>query len=306
MTAKNRLTLAFGAIYLIWGATYLAIRVGVREWPPFMFTAVRHLLAGPLMLAISWSQGNKLTISRSELKHALIAGTFLLVFANGGLFLGEKYVSSSVTSLLIATTPFWMVCLELLRSDGERLKPSGWAGFLLGFVGVALLIGPGLRDFKSEQTLGCLIILGSAIFWAVGSFYSKYHSVKTSVITITAYEMCWAGIALSAIAIGSNQWTTPHLSWQGWFALFYLVVIGSLLGYTVYLWLLRNAPITKVSTYAYVNPMVAVILGILVLKEPFNGKTFLSMTAILLGVYLVLRSPIKKPKPIELPQTLET
>jgi len=298
--SRTRLVLAFATIYLVWGSTYLAIRVGVREFPPALFAAVRFLASAPLLLGLAKLTGAKLRATREELRSCAVSGLLLLVGGNFVLVWAEKTVPSGLAALLVATVPFWMAGIECFRRGGERPGVLGWSGIAIGFVGVVCLIAPEMGQGASLASGGKLLgeigILLCSGLWALGSIYGKHAPLPRNPLVSTAYQMLFGGAALTLIGLASGElaeWNASAVTKEGALALLYLITAGSCLGFTAYAWLLKNAPAAKVATYAYVNPAVALLLGALLLDEEVGGVAMLGTAIILTGVALVSRDKVR-------------
>ena len=261
-----KIWIALWVVYIVWGSTYLGIELAGETMPGVFAAGVRFTTAGLLMLGfVAWRHGlPRLRLRRAELASAAVVG-LLLPGANSVLFITEQKVPIGLTSLIIASIPLWVLLLQLAAREKPDLVST--IGLVVGFVGIVLLVHPG----SDTGPLGYLLLTVLAAFmWALGSFLSPRMRVPRDALVATGYEMLAGGVALTVI--GSIAYSPSELdpsSWSGRsvFGLVYLIVFGSLLGYSAYVWLLANAPISKVSTYAYVNPVVAIALGVIVLDE---------------------------------------
>jgi drug/metabolite transporter (DMT)-like permease len=274
------------SVYIIWGSTYLAIRFAIETIPPFLMAGVRFLIAGGILYLIRWSRGDAMP-SRSEWSSATIIGILLLVGGNGGVVWAEQRVASGVAALLVGTAPLWMVLIESLNPTGRR--PSQWAilGIILGFVGIAVLIVPSqLTGIREEvDIVGASILIFSSLSWATGSLYSRHAALPSSPLMGTAMEMLGGGAGLLLLSFLSGEFSRLNLanfSARSIGGMVYLIVFGSWIGLTSYTWLLRVAPTPLVFTYAYVNPVVAVILGHLLAAEPLTLQILVA-AAIVVG-----------------------
>jgi drug/metabolite transporter (DMT)-like permease len=272
------------SVYLIWGSTYLAIRVMVRTVPPLYGAGARFVVAGALMLAFV-GRRRALNVTRRELLASALIGTLLAAGGNGLVTVAEQDVPSGLAALLVASVPLWIVLYRTAARD--RVPRATLLSVAVGFVGVALLLLPGNRP--SGVPLGpSLVILGAAASWGFGSFISKSVPLPRDGLVTTGWQMFFGGIvlALGGAIAGEHVGTPSAESAWSWL---YLVVIGSLVAYTSYTWLLRNAPIQQVSTYAYVNPVVAVILGALILNESVGFMTVVGTAVIVASVAAIVR-----------------
>jgi drug/metabolite transporter (DMT)-like permease len=285
------LGLGFAIIYLSWGTTYLAIRKGVEVFPPALFGGLRIGLAGLLLLAFLWLRGVPLAVPRRDLPWLAAVGGLLFVGGNGLISLGQKTVPSGAASVLVATTPLWIALVDWLWPHGERLTTQGWLGLLIGPVGVLVLLAPRLSDPAALlEEVGPLFILGSALAWAVGSVLSRHRRPGGSHLATAAWQMVLGGggLTLIGLAAGEAARLTPgHFTPTVVFAFFYLLVVGSLLGFVTFNWLLGHVSAALVGTYAYVNPVVAILVGWLLGGEALSGWTIGGMLVILAGVALV-------------------
>jgi drug/metabolite transporter (DMT)-like permease len=277
------------SVYLIWGSTYLAIRFAVETVPPFLMAAARFLISGGLLYA--WrrrlARDNKPTWT--EWRNAAIIGIFLLVGGNGGVVWAEQFIASSLAALMVATVPLWMVTLEVFL--GGKKKPNAYAitGILIGFIGVVILIRSAASDTVAFDRFGVAALLLASLSWAIGSLYGRTANLPSSQLLGTAMEMSAGGLVLLVIATVLGEWRQLDLamvSRTSALALVYLTFIGSA-AFVAYVWLLRVAPTALVSTYAYVNPLVAVLLGYLVAGEAVTARTLISAALIIGSVALV-------------------
>jgi drug/metabolite transporter (DMT)-like permease len=272
------------SVYLIWGSTYLAIRVMVRTVPPLYGAGARFVVAGALMLAFL-GRRRALNVTRRELLASALIGTLLAAGGNGLVTVAEQDVPSGLAALLVASVPLWIVLYRTAARD--RVPGATLASVAVGFLGVGLLLLPGNRP--SGVPLGpSLVILGAAASWGLGSFLSKSVPLPRDGLVTTGWQMLFGGmvLALGGAIAGEHVGTPSAESAWSWL---YLVVIGSLVAYTSYTWLLRNAPIQLVSTYAYVNPVVAVILGAVILNESIGAATVIGTAVIVASVAAIVR-----------------
>ena len=277
-------------VYLVWGSTYLAIRVVVETAPPLMSMGARFLLAGTLLgLFLAARHGiSVLRVSWRQLASTGLVGVLLLLCGNGAVAIGEQTVPSGLAALLVAAVPLWLVCLRV--AAGDRPRALSLAGTVLGFLGIAVLARPGGHDGDIE-TWGLLMIVGATIAWALGSFFSSRLPMPRNAFVATTWEMVIGGGLMLPTGMLRGELDGFHLgsvSGEAWAWLAYLVVFGSLAAFTAYVWLLQNAPISLTATYAYVNPVVAVALGALVLAEPITTAIVLGGLVVVLGVGLVV------------------
>ncbi len=291
--------LALGALYVVWGSTYLAIRVAVGTIPPFAQSSIRFLIAGTILfLVTSPGRGGEPRPSRREWRDAAIIGGFLLVGGNGLVALGETTVPSGIAALLIATLPLWVAILGRLFFD-LRLSRSTVGGIGLGLAGVAVLVGP-TGGSAPVDPAGALILLGSPILWATGSLYSARAHLPARPLVGVAMQMLCGGVMLGVVAIATGEagrFQPAAVTTESLAALAYLVGVGSLVGFTAYAWLLRVAPLPLVATYAYVNPIVAVALGSVILGESVTPRTLVAGVIIIAAVAIIVWTRGREPVP---------
>ena len=291
MTARHgvRVWLALVTVYVVWGSTFIALAITVRDLPPFLAMALRHLVAGAILLAIALPRGDTRgdRIGRPQIVAAFVFGGLLFVTGHGALAWAQQTVPAGVAALLVGTIPIWMALFDRL-GFGHRLDLSAYFGIVLGFVGLAFLFDP--FGESSIDRLGALVIVLSAMCWAAGSLYSRGAPLpRRPLVSAGLASMCGglllAGYATLSGELGEAVWTQEAV-----LALGYLIVVGSFVGFTAYVWLLRSAPTSLVSTYAYVNPIVAVALAWLVLDESVTLQMIVAGAAVLVSVAMILRS----------------
>ena len=279
---------ALGAVYVIWGSTYLAIRFAIETIPPFLMAGTRYVTAGLMLYAWSRLRGAPKP-SGIHWRSAVLVGAALLLVGNGGVVWAEQRVSSGLTALLICTEPLWIVLLVWLRSRQEKPSPRVLAGLALGFVGLLILVKPGSAS-GGIDLLGAAAVLIASLSWAWGSLYSQRAKLPSSPLLSTGMQMlCGGGLQLlAALALGEpSRFDPAQVSGKSLLALGYLIVFGAIVAFTAYVWLLKAAPPVLVSTYAYVNPLVAVFLGWAFASEPITGATLIAAAVILTGVALI-------------------
>ncbi len=287
------LVLAFALVYLSWGTTYLAIKEGVKnqQLPPALFGGVRVCLAGLLLLAYLAGRGQSVRLPGRELAGLAVCALVLFVGGNGLITTAERTVPSGVAAVLAATTPLWMGLMEACRPRGERLRGRGWLGLLVGLAGVLLLLVPKLQEPGAlVRDAGVLFVLGSACAWAFGSLLLRHRRSTMGHLAAAAYQMVigGGGLALVGLALGEHHdLTAEHFTAGAAVAFGYLLVVGSLVGFVAYNWLLGHVPASQAGTYAYVNPMVAILVGWLWGSEELTGWIVGGMLVILVGVALI-------------------
>jgi drug/metabolite transporter (DMT)-like permease len=287
VSQRLKVLIAFLTVYLVWGSTYLAIRVGVRDLPPALLAGTRFLIAGALVLAFARLRGHPIPKDPRRLWPLAIVGFLLLVGGNGLVVYAEQFVDSGLTAVIVATSPFLMAGAEALLPDGERIGRRALAGLLVGFAGLVLLVSPNLVGQHRGDFRGFGALLVACVSWTIGTVYSRRRGVPVPALVATGIEMLAGGIFLCAIALvagdfGRARWTATALLAQG-----YLIVFGAAAAFTAYIWLLDHVPPSRVSTYAYVNPVVALVLGWVILDETLTGRILVSAAVILIGVILV-------------------
>jgi drug/metabolite transporter (DMT)-like permease len=296
--ASTLVIIAFGLVYVVWGSTYLAIRVGIESFPPLLLAGSRHLLTGLILYPIlRWKTGVRPTAAHWRM--SFITGTLLLFVGNGGVCVAERTVPSGVTALLVATVSLWMVLVDWLRPGGTRPGPQVLAGLLLGFGGLALLVGPkNLGGSGRVDPVGVGILVVASLAWASGSVYSKHVGGSGSPLLGVAMQSLAGGACLWIAGIVSGEVSALHLSAvsaRSWVALGYLIVFGSGVGFTAYIYILKKSTATRVATYAFVNPVVALFLGWLLIGESITLRTVIAAAVILTAVLLVISAPHAAP-----------
>lgn len=276
---------ALACIYVVWGSTYLAIRVMVEDFPPLIGAGARFLIAGGAMLAFLAARGHRVRISRPGLAAAALIGVLLPAGGNGIVTVAERDVPSGLAALLVASVPLWVV---LLRSTvgGERVARGTLAGVGAGFLGLALLLVPGSRPDEATA-VGVVLVLVAACSWAMGSFLSPRLPMPSDPLISTAWQMLFGGLALAIAALVAGEPGDLHLGaapLKAWLSFAWLVAAGSWAAFTAYAWLLQNAPVSQVATYAYVNPLVAVLLGWAILDETLGLGTLAGAALVVVSV----------------------
>lgn len=279
--------LAWVNVCILWGTTYLAIRIGVEEWPPMLFAGLRWLIAGALLIVFLKARGYEMPTLKDFLNIAVM-GILLLGFGNGLVVYGETTVPSGLAALLITTVPFWIVGIESAMPHGIRLNLRVLLGLVTGLLGVAFIFGTDLNALTDPSYLRGIISLLVAVFlWALGTLYSKYKRVGVAPLTSAAFQMIVAGFLQTALGLFMGEQHGLSVGFHGWMAFAYLVVFGSLFGYTSYIYAVTHLPVSFVSTYSYINPVIALILGWIVLGEKLDVSTIVSAAIIFAGVVLV-------------------
>lgn len=284
---------AWAAVCFFWGTTYLAIRVGLETMPPMLFAGVRFLTAGAIVLAFMYGwRGARLPRGREWLDLSVV-GLMLLGVGTGLVVLAEQWVPSGPAALLVATSPFWVAGLERTRRDGERANARAHLGMLVGFAGLVLLVAPGLfgASLNGRYVLGMVALQLACASWSAGSVYAKHHQTRVAPMMAAAVQMIVAGVALTLIGSVAGEWGEVRLSARSLTAFVYLILFGSIVAYGSYTYAIQKLPLSIVSTYSYINPVIAVLLGWLVLSEPLGWRVICATAIILGGVALVKTAP---------------
>jgi len=291
MVARHgaRVWLGLVTLYVVWGSTFIALAIAVRDLPPFLSMALRHLTAGAVLLAIALPRGEREDdpIGRRQVAAAFVFGGLLFVTGHGALAWAQQTVPAGMAALIVGSIPIWLALFDRV-AFGRRLPRSAYVGFAVGFAGLAFLVDPFGKG--SVDRLGALVIIGSAMCWAAGSLYSRDAPLPKRPLASAGLASLCGGlllISLSAVTgeVGDAVWTRDAV-----LAVLYLVVVGSLVGFTTYVWLLRVAPVSLVATYAYVNPIVAVVLGWALLGEAITVRMVVAGAAVLGAVALIART----------------
>lgn len=283
---KTKLWAALLALYIVWGSTYLAIRFAVETIPPFMHASLRFLISGVILFIWRRAVGDRMPTKSNWLSTAIV-GTLLLLGGNGLVALAEKTVPSGIAALMISTSPFWLVLFESFRSGGTKPNWQSILGLVIGFGGVFLLIGPAEITGSGQKfdTFGIILLLFAPLLWSLGSIYARGADMPKSTLMSTGMQMLTGAVSLFIVSVLTgelNGFSFGQVSMRSWWGLIYLITFGSLVGFVAYGWLLHNAPVSLFSTYAYVNPVVAVLLGWLIANEELNARIAVA-SAIIIG-----------------------
>jgi drug/metabolite transporter (DMT)-like permease len=283
--------IALLSVYLFWGGTYAGMKVAIETMPPFLMAGIRFFTAGAVLYIIARLSGAKRP-ARREWRSSAIVGALLLLGGNGLVAWSEQRVSSSIASLIVAAVPVWMMLMGWFGRGGKRPNTGVIAGIVLGLLGIAVLVfQPGQGGNETATDLvGIITLLAASVSWAVGSMYSRSARMPDSPLMSTAAQMLTGGLLLIVFSYFTGDWSkldVPGISLRSYAALGYLVVFGSIVGYTAYIWLLKNADASLVSTYAFVNPVVAVLLGWLLVGEQLTVNTLTAAIIIIAAVVLV-------------------
>jgi drug/metabolite transporter (DMT)-like permease len=294
------IALAFASVYFFWGSTYTAIRIGAAEMPALLLTGTRFTIAGLILLA--WCRWRKLRLffpARTMLMLALI-GLLLLGCGNLGLVYAEETLPSGLSSLILAVTPLYVALIEMFLPGGEPMPARGWLGMVIGFAGLTTLLWPSLRVGLSGNRsilLAIFALLAGALVWTIGSILSRRTKLPVNSFVAASWEMIFAGVFNTALGSLLGQWPQFHLDRPAIGSLAWLITGGSLLGYTGFIYLLEHVPVAKVASYSYVNPMVAVLLGIFILHERPEPAEFVGMAAVVIAVFLLTTAQMKAKSP---------
>jgi len=292
--------LAFATVYLVWGSTYFFIQKAIHDIPALLLGALRFLTAGLIMLAWCFIKKEKIW-NPQQIKPAIITGLLLLFIGNGAVIWAEKSLASSLVAVLVSSAPIWFVLLDKPKWKENLTNRKTVMGLIIGFLGVILLFSEQTAKAfsgsgSSYQVIGLIILIIGSISWAGGSLYSKYNSSGSAVVN-TTWQMLAAGIAFLPASFMNGEWNSFQwnaISSDAWLSLLYLIFMGSLAGYSAYVWLLKVRPATQVSTYAYVNPVVAVLLGVFFAGEHMSFWQIIGLAVILTSVLLINLAKSKK------------
>jgi drug/metabolite transporter (DMT)-like permease len=290
--------LSFAAVYVVWGSTYYAIQVGIESFPPLLLASLRHLTVGIVFYALfRRTTGEKPNLR--QWRTTFIVGVLLLAGGNGTVSWAERLVPSGITALLVATVSLWMVLIEWLRPGGQRPSPRVIAGFLLGFGGMALLVGPEhLGNSERVNPIGTFALIAASFFWALGSIYSRHHPLPRSPLLGVGMQALSGGSVLCIAALLTGELRNFHIAnvtARSWMALAYLIVFGSGVGFSAYVYILKHSTASRVATYAFVNPVVALFLGWFLASEQITVRTLLASGVILTAVLLVITARRTEP-----------
>lgn len=293
MSLRVRIAIAFLVLYLVWGSTYLAIRVGVHHWPPALFAALRWLIAGGAFVLYARAQGQRLPRTRREWQTLTMLGLLFIVGGNGLVVFAERDVPSNLAALIIATAALWIAVLGAVGASGERVARPAIFGLIAGFAGVALLMWP-TGAASTASLRGQAVIALAAFLWATGTIVARRRQPTTPTLMATGLQSLIGGGALIAWALVRGEWSQVHTDATGFAALTYLTVFGSM-GFFAYNWLVHRTTPARLGTYAYVNPAIAVLLGWWLLDEALNSRQLVGMAVIVAGVAWVTLNQAASP-----------
>jgi len=285
--------LAWIAVCLIWGTTYLGIRVALETIPPGLVGGIRYAIAGVVLAAILRVRGERLP-ARAHWGGLTLLGFLMIGLGNGGVIWAEQWVPSGIAAVVVASGPFWMAAIESLAPDGERFGRRVLLGLLIGFAGIIALVWPDLTaggEVGRQFAVGLVALQVACVGWALGSSYSKRHAREENALGAAALQMLFGGLLMLAFASVRGEWADLAFTRRSLAAEVYLIVFGSLVGYTAYVYALKHLPVSTVSMYAYVNPVIAVSLGALLLGEPFGWRVVIASAMVLAGIAVVRMGP---------------
>lgn len=299
---KHERALAFAAfvtVSIVWGTTYLAIRIALETIPPLLLTGVRFTIAGVLMLGIARWRGQSIPTDLRTLGNLALVGFLMVGVGNLAVVWAEQWVPSGLAALFVATAPFWMVIIEKFRKKGERVGVAGMIGMLIGFIGVGMLVTPGGSggSLSLHFILGALAIQLGSIGWQLGSAHGKYNVRHVGLLASSALQMLSGGLIVTIVGLLAGEGSHFVVNVRTFSAFAYLIVFGSIVAFSSYVYALAHMKTTTVSLYAYINPVVAVFLGWLILSEPLTWTSVMAMLVILTGVAMVQSPGWKKPAP---------
>jgi drug/metabolite transporter (DMT)-like permease len=301
LTKSTRVYLAFASVYLFWGSTYLAIHVAGEHLPVPVVSGARSLISALLILIISLLRGKSLRVPKGEPWKLILVGLLIMSGNNMLLTWGEKLVPSGFASLIVSTLPIQIALIEMVLPGGERMNLRGWAGTLLGTAGIVLLVWPALHHAHggagySQTLLGVLVLLGAALSFAIASVLSRRFKFKADTFVATGWQIGAAAIFNWTVVLATGGLHRSVWTWHGFAAIVYLSIFGSLFGLVAFTYLLQNVPVSKVATYAFVNPAIAVLLGVLLLGERLASAEVIGMVVIVAAVAMVVYSRVNRDK----------
>lgn len=293
---KTKIWIALITLYIVWGSTYFGIKVAIETIPPFFHAGIRFLISG--LILVIWQRAVGSTMpTRNQWIATFIIGNLLLLGGNGLVAWAEQTIPSGIAALIIGSVPLFLVVMEAIRPKGVKPNWQSIVGLIIGFIGIFILVGP--AEIAGSETrlnpFGVIALLGACLFWAIGSIYSKSADLPKSTLMTTGAEMLMGSIGLFIVSLLTgelNGWNPAEVSTRSLIGLVYLITIGSIIGFGSYIWLLQNAPISLVSTYAYVNPIVAVLLGYFFGNEILEPRIWLA-TAIIIGAVAFINNKSK-------------
>ncbi len=282
--------LALGAVCIIWGTTYLALRIGVTQFPPFLFSMLRFLFAGPILLGFMLTVGKASMPNKKVILNQAVAGLLMVTLGISVVGWAEMYVSSGLAAIICSMMPIWVILINISVNKEERPTFPIVLGLLIGLGGIIMIFAEHLGEFSNAAyTLGIVLTFFANLGWAVGSVWIKMKNENTDPFVNAGLQMFFGGLFLTPLSLVWDDYSTIHWSGQIWGALIYLILVGSVAGYACYSYAIKKLPMTIVSLYAYINPIVAVGLGWLVLDEKLNARIGLAILITIAGIYIVNR-----------------
>jgi drug/metabolite transporter (DMT)-like permease len=297
---------AFAVVCIVWGTTYLGIRIAIETVPPMLMTGIRYTSAGLILFAVARAKGERMPRDARTLFNLAFIGVLMVGLGNLSVVIAEQWVPSGMAALFVATAPFWATLISAVSGESERIAPASVVGMLSGFAGVALLVTPhGTGKFDAMFLVGAVIVQLGSVGWQYGTHRAKHTILRVPFFTATAMQMLIGGVLVDAAGLARGEASRLHFTLRTASAVAYLSIFGTVLAYTAYVYAVRHLPTTKMALYAYVNPVVAVILGRLVLREPLTWVSILAMAIILGGTAIVqmsrtrpvLRATVEMPAP---------
>jgi len=292
MNAKKNIIayLALAAVCIIWGTTYLALRVGVTQFPPFLFSAIRFLVAGPLLIGFMLTIGKAAWPSKEIMMHQAISGLFMVTLGVGVVGWTEMHVSSGLAAIICSVMPIWVILINLIVSKDERPTLPILIGLAVGSSGIIMIFGEHLAEFSNSNYFIRIVVTFLAnICWAFGTVWTKKKNQDSNPFLNAGLQMFFGAIFLIPVSLLLDDYSTIHWSGEVISALIYLILVGSILAYTCYSYAIKHLPMTLVSLYAYINPIVAVVLGWIILSEKLNLRIFIGILVTVAGIYIVNR-----------------
>ena len=286
---QRRAWIAWIAVCVIWGTTYLGIKVALATIPPFLMGGLRYVAAGVVLAAALVAQGRPLP-PRSDWGGLAILGFFMFLFGNGGVVWGEQYVPSGLTAVLVGTSPFWMVGIDAMVTRGQQMFVRQWVGMLVGVLGIVLLVWPDITAGGGTGRgffFGVIALQIACIGWAIGSAYTRRHVTPRDVLGAASLQMLFGGLFMLLAGTALGEWADLSFTPKTTFALAYLTLLGSVVAFAAYSYALRHLNVAIVSLYTYVNPVIAVALGTILLDEPFHVRMLIAGAVILTGILIV-------------------
>ena len=297
---RGLILICFACVYLFWGGTYLAMRFGVEVMSPFLLGAARYLFAAPLLLRLCAILKLKMWPTRREFVRLAIIGVLMLGCGNTSVIWAEQYIPIGLAALLVASIPVYAALIEMLLPRGEGLPARGWIGVCVGFIAMVFLLWPELRTGlhgDSRQIIAAGVTLTGTLCWTAASIISRRSTFQISGMASAGWQIVFGGLFNVCLLFATGGYHGAQWGLKAWASIFYLVIFGSVLTYTAYIYLLDNVAVSKVATYAYVNPIIAVILGAVFLRERLAPVEYVGMGGILVAVFLVTSSRMKSGKP---------